>query len=171
MKKKLLVVGVLAITCLLLMTQAFAVYGAKQAGTYFYSQDGHWQIADSSFINNADGKIWMIQQDITGDLSSGMFGGPTFGTFTCVRTAVLYYDRAGTAKYAQETLKVVITPSSGSGTITLDVKFKFDFGVPPEFQRVGSWVIVGGTGDYAQASGRGDYKWMFQFYGTINWGI
>jgi len=167
-KKKIAVFSILTILCVLFITQTSAVSAGKPTSIYFYALE--WQIDDSNVIDNEDGLPWIGQFELSGSLTQGggFFAPPTvWATFTCVETIKFYYDRAGDLKYSKRTGVMELDIEGSSDTLTINFKFKIVPGVPSEFQDPGSWVIVDGTGIYAAVSGRGEYRFPFQFYGTI----
>jgi len=162
-----ILVGIAAILCVLFLTQTSAVYAAKPEKTYFFAPDGEWTIDDSSIIYNDDGTLRIGQFFLSGNMRKTGFFGPVWATFTCVETITYYYDSAGVLKYLLRDGLVTITIDAET-TLIVDFKLKSVVGVPLEFQRAGSWVVVGGTGLYDGASGRGEYRFPFQFYGTLS---
>jgi hypothetical protein len=52
-------------------------------------------------------------------------------------------------------------------SLVIEAKLKFVYGVPTDFQRPGSWVIVEGTYLLVGTTGRGQMLLAFQFYGKI----
>ena len=138
--------------------------------TYFYCPDGEWTIDGISYmIYNDDGYLESAQVSLSGTMYKGpeFFGMPTpWADFICVDTITNNYDKKGILRYTMH--DQVLLLSEGGNTLTIEVKIKLDPNLPTEFQNAGTWVVVGGTGDYARASGRGEYHWLFQFYGTIH---
>jgi PKD repeat protein len=133
--------------------------------TYFYSPDGEWTIDELSYIiYNDDGTIHSSQFLLSGTMWKGTFPAEQWADFTCVETITNYYNKAGVLKYTKR--NQVLLLSEGSSTLTIEANIKLDPNIPIEFQS-GTWVVVGGTDDYAGAKGRGEYHWNFQFYGTI----
>jgi PKD repeat protein len=133
--------------------------------TYFYSPDGEWTIDELSYIiYNDDGTIHSSQFLLSGTMWKGTFPAEQWADFTCVETITNYYNKAGVLKYTKRNQVLLLT--EGSSTLTIEANIKLDPNIPIEFQS-GTWVVVGGTGDYAGARGRGEYHWNFQFYGTI----
>jgi hypothetical protein len=165
--RKISVVGVGLLLIVLFLAQTSAVYAAKSPipktySTYFFSEE--WQIDHENIILNDKGTPQLGQREISGIMKKDWY--LSLGTFTCVDTFTYYYDRAGAEKYTMHNQVVVITTSGG--TLTVNAKFKLVSGVAPEFQRLGSWVAVSGTGRYASVSARGEYRHPFIFSGTSN---
>lgn len=160
MKKKITVVGALAILGVLLLMQASTVYAAKPTSVYFYTDFGSFTIDDVSTIVNEDGSP-AIQQFFI----SGVMHGDIGGDFSMVENRVYYYDREGNMNYWKSNYEIVIYTLEGS--LVIEAKLKFLYGVPTDFQRPGSWVIVEGTDLLAGTTGRGQMLLAFQFYGKI----
>ena len=168
MKKKIVVLSALTILCFLFLTLPSAVSAGKPTSIYFNALE--YFIDDSDVIYNPDGTIAISQIDLSGSLTQGggFFAPPTvWATFTTVETRTYRYDKkSGTLDYTN--MKGVMELSFDTGdTMTINYKIKTVIGVPSEFQRSGSWVIVDGTGIYAAVSGRGEYRFPFEFYGVI----
>jgi len=163
MNKKLSAVTLLAVLSLMFFVQLSTVYAAKPTTVSFTSPSGQFSPSqDPSIIFGPDNKPIMGQF-----YWSGTMRGDIAGPFTSIDIARYYYNKAGTLDHTAISQDIVVTTSTGDVKIHTEVTVKIGE-VPVAFQKPGTWMIVGGTGDWATISGKGDYRMTFQFYGKIS---
>ena len=96
-------------------------------------------------------------------------GGEPFGTFTALDPLCpsgTFVDqfvagggsfRSGRVDYGANTVRKTFTCANGGGTFTILFHPQFTPSTPEGCAQAGPFAVVGGTGDYAQLRGRGDF--------------
>jgi hypothetical protein len=96
-------------------------------------------------------------------------GGEPFGTFTASEplcASGTFVDefvggggafRSGRVAYNASTIRKMFTCADGSGTFTILFHPQFTPAIPAGCEQAGPFAVIGGTGDYAQLRGQGDF--------------